>query len=97
MTLALTLTLTFIQLFLSNELLLSFRYEWDGGCEDPRIVENDEGTYFMTYTAYDGTTARLFIASSKDLFSWTKHGAVFGPQYVNMSSKAGSIVTKMEG
>jgi predicted GH43/DUF377 family glycosyl hydrolase len=40
------------------------KYEWEGGCEDPRIVEDAKGTYYMTYTAYDGTTARLFIATS---------------------------------
>ena len=39
------------------------------GAEDPRIVESPEGIYFMTYTAYDGKTARLSIASSPDLLS----------------------------
>ncbi|MBO9659613.1 MAG: hypothetical protein J7527_12390, partial [Chitinophagaceae bacterium] len=29
------------------------KYEWEGGCEDPRIVEDEKGTYYMTYTAYD--------------------------------------------
>src|SRR6187455_2602958 len=52
-------------------------YEWEGGCEDPRIVEDENGTYYMTYTAYDGDKARLLIASSKDLYHWTKHGHVF--------------------
>ena len=28
-------------------------YELPGGCEDPRVVEVD-GTYYMTYTGYDG-------------------------------------------
>lgn len=71
--------------------------EWDGGCEDPRIVESPTGTYFMTYTAYNGDMARLFVASSPDLLTWTKHGPAFGPQYVNMSSKAGAIVTRLVG
>ena len=50
------------------------QYEWNGGVEDPRIVESEDGTYILTYTAYDGKTARLCIASSKDLKNWTKHG-----------------------
>src|SRR5690349_9577654 len=67
------------------------KFEWEGGCEDPRIVEDNKGTYYMTYTAYDGTTARLFIATSKDLMHWTKHGSVFknakGGKYINYWSK----------
>lgn len=77
------------------------KYEWEGGCEDPRIVEDDKGTYFMTYTAYDGTTARLFVASSKDLITWTKHGSVFknaeGGKYVDYWSKSGSVICKRKG
>jgi predicted GH43/DUF377 family glycosyl hydrolase len=46
------------------------------GCEDPRIVKVND-TYYMTYTAFDGSTARLAIASSKDLINWKKHGIVF--------------------
>jgi predicted GH43/DUF377 family glycosyl hydrolase len=34
-------------------------YEWEGGTEDPRIVEAETGDYIMTYTTYDGETARL--------------------------------------
>ena len=73
-------------------------YEWEGGCEDPRIVEDENGTYFMTYTAYDGDKARLLIASSKDLYHWTKHGHVFknDTAEVNKWSKSGSIVCKYE-
>ncbi|GAA4734599.1 glycoside hydrolase family 130 protein [Flavisolibacter ginsenosidimutans] len=77
------------------------KYEWEGGCEDPRIVEDDNGTYYMTYTAYDGTTARLFIATSKDLVHWTKHGSVFknadGGKYINYWSKSGSIICTAKG
>lgn len=73
-------------------------YEWEGGCEDPRIVEDENGTYFMTYTAYDGDKARLLVASSKDLYHWTKHGPVFknDTSKINMWSKSGSIVCKYE-
>lgn len=73
------------------------KYEWEGGCEDPRIVQDSSGTYYMTYTAYDGKTARLFIATSTDLRHWKKHGSVFkkaGDEYVNIWSKSGAIVCK---
>jgi predicted GH43/DUF377 family glycosyl hydrolase len=76
------------------------KYEWEGGCEDPRIVEDDHGQYFLTYTAYDGDKARLLVASSKDLYHWTKHGLVFSKaydrKYVDHWSKSGSIVSKYE-
>jgi len=73
-------------------------YEWEGGCEDPRVVEDENGTYYMTYTAYDGDKARLLVASSKDLYHWTKHGHVFknDTAEVNKWSKSGAIVCKYE-
>ncbi|MCD6202146.1 MAG: glycosidase [Bacteroidales bacterium] len=76
-----------------------FKYEWEGGCEDPRIVEDDAGTYYMTYTAYNGDKARLFIATSGDLRNWKKYGSVFrqaGDEYVDMWSKSGAIVCRLE-
>lgn len=73
------------------------KYEWQGGCEDPRIVEDDKGTYYMTYTAYDGDKARLMIATSPDLFHWTKKGYAFekayNGKYKDKWSKSGSIVS----
>lgn len=71
-------------------------YEWEGGIEDPRIIRNDVGTYIMTYTAFDGTVARLMIASSADLLNWVKHGPAFGEKYSNLWSKAGAIIGKRE-
>ncbi len=72
------------------------KYEWEGGCEDPRIVEDDKNTYYLTYTAYDGDKARLMVASSTDLFHWIKHGLAFADahngKYVNEWSKSGSII-----
>ena len=73
------------------------KYEWEGGCEDPRVVEDSAGVYYMTYTAYDGDKARLLLASSKDLLHWTKYGPAFtdayGGKYLNQWSKSGSIVS----
>ncbi|MGN6440061.1 MAG: glycoside hydrolase family 130 protein [Agriterribacter sp.] len=81
-------------LYPDNDHMLS--WEAEGGVEDPRVVRDENGTYYMTYTAYDGTTARLCIASSKDLRKWQKHGSVFkkaeNGKYNNYWTKAGSIV-----
>ncbi len=76
----------------------SFRvYEWPGGVEDPRIVESEEGMYVLTYTAYDGKTARLCLATSTDLINWTKHGLVIKePKYRDYWSKSGAIVGRLE-
>ncbi|WP_154854812.1 glycoside hydrolase family 130 protein [Cyclobacterium xiamenense] len=71
--------------------------EWDGGVEDPRIVETEEGRYFMTYTSYDGKVARLMLASSDDLKHWTKYGRVLNGPYRDTWSKAGAIVAEQEG
>ena len=74
--------------------------EWEGGCEDPRIVRDEKGIYFMTYTAYDGNKARMMVASSPDLYKWTKHGHVFAKadngKYTGRWSKSGSIVCHYE-
>ena len=67
------------------------------GVEDPRIIETDNNTYIMTYTSYDGKTARLSIASSKNLTTWTKHGLAFKDEkYKDLWSKAGAIVIEVK-
>jgi beta-1,2-mannosidase len=75
-------------------------YELPGGCEDARVVQVG-GTYYMTYTGYDGTSARLCLATSRNLTSWTKHGPLF-PDFVTRDvdkpwSKSGAILTKRLG
>lgn len=72
-------------------------YEWEGGCEDPRVVESPAGTYVMTYTAYDGDKARLCVATSPDLLTWKKHGPAFVGTYRTGWSKSGAIVSKRVG
>ncbi|MDB4901833.1 MAG: family 43 glycosylhydrolase [Mucilaginibacter sp.] len=73
------------------------KLEWEGGCEDPRVVEDSLGTYYMTYTAFDGKIARLLVATSTDLLHWKKHGSVFANaykgKYASLWSKSGSIVS----
>lgn len=72
-------------------------FEWEGGVEDPRVVETEDGKYIMTYTAYDGTTARLLLATSPDLIHWAKQGTVLQGKYKNTWSKSGAIVARQEG
>jgi len=72
-------------------------FEWEGGVEDPRVVETEDSLYLLTYTAYDGTTARLMLASSHDLIHWTKHGTVLQGKYKNAWSKSGAIVVRQSG
>lgn len=74
------------------------KYEWTGGVEDPRIVENETGDYILTYTSYDGKTARLCLATSKDLQHWTKQGLVLNSEkYKDTWSKSGAIVAEKRG
>lgn len=70
-------------------------YEWPGGCEDPRLVELPEGGYLLTYTQWDRKTARLAVATSPDLRTWTKHGPAFAGVYRDLWSKAGAIITEI--
>lgn len=72
--------------------------EWEGGCEDPRIVETEDGRYFLYYTAFNGTTALLCCAESTDLIHWKKHGPVFqnalNGKYAGFWSKSGAVVCR---
>jgi predicted GH43/DUF377 family glycosyl hydrolase len=75
--------------------------QWDypGGCEDPRVVETEDGNYLMVYTSWNNKVARLSSAVSKDLHHWEKQGPVFLKAYNGKFnegwSKSGSIITKM--
>jgi predicted GH43/DUF377 family glycosyl hydrolase len=70
-------------------------WEWPGGCEDPRVVESPDGGYVCLYTAFDGKTSCLFVATSDDLRRWEKRGPAFADSpYVRRWSKSGAIVTE---
>lgn len=74
------------------------KYDYPGGCEDPRIVETEQGMYVLLYTSWNRDVARLSVATSDNLFQWEKHGPAFSKAYdgkfLNTWSKSGSIVTK---
>lgn len=75
-------------------------YEWEGGCEDPRVSETEEGLYVMMYTSWNRKVPRLCVATSRDLVHWEKHGPVFskayGGKFKDEASKSASIVTKVK-
>lgn len=68
------------------------------GVEDPRIIQSEAGDYIMTYTAYDGKTARMSLASSSDLIHWQKQGLILKEdKYKKYWSKSAAIVTERIG
>ena len=82
---------------------ISKEFEWPGGTEDPRVVEAEvdgEPLYVMTYTSWNRSTARLSVATSRDLKTWTHHGPCFRTAYdakfANLACKSGSIVTEIK-
>lgn len=57
--------------------LLFPEYNYEScGLEDPRVTFL-EGTYYLFYTAYDGISATVAYATSKDLINFTKQGLLF--------------------
>lgn len=74
-------------------------FEWTGGCEDPRVAVTEDGTYVMLYTQWNKKVPRLGVATSKDLFRWTKHGPIFRQAYngrfFDIASKSASLITKL--
>jgi predicted GH43/DUF377 family glycosyl hydrolase len=74
-------------------------YEKDGGVEDPRLVAI-EGTYYLTYTAYNGHDAQLCLAVSKNLIDWQRKGVIL-PAYKGtwntQWTKSGAIVPEKIG
>ena len=86
-------------LYPDNDSML--KYEWPGGCQDPRIVKTDQGKFMLTYTSWDGKLARLSVAISDDLLKWEKKGLAFskyaGGKYCDTWTKAGAIVCRKEG
>ncbi len=75
--------------------------EWEGGCEDPRIVETEDGGYVLTYTQWNYKSTDAAIATSRDLLTWTKHGPIFsrvpGGKYSAFSYKSAGIVCRTKG
>lgn len=75
-------------------------YEWEGGCEDPRVTMTEDGLYVMAYTSWNRKVAHLCIATSHDLVKWEKHGPAFAKAYngrfKDIFCKSGSMVTTIK-
>ena len=75
-------------------------YDWEGGCEDPRVTMTEDGLYVMAYTSWNRKVARLCIATSHDLVKWEKHGPAFAKAYngrfKDIFCKSGSMVTTIK-
>ncbi len=89
--------------FYPDKTEISKTYEWDGGCEDPRVVAADvdgKTMYVMTYTSWNHDKPRLSIATSSDLKTWTKQGPAFlktlDGKYKDLACKSGSILTEVK-
>ena len=81
-------------------------YEWEGGCEDLHIVEDEGGTCYLNYTTWNGSADTVSVATSADLVHWTKHGPAFrkagrvgGRSGVVVSRRVGDrlVATKLNG
>ena len=75
-------------------------YEWEGGCEDPRVTMTEDVLYVMAYTSWNRKVARRCIATSHDLVKWEKHGPAFAKAYngrfKDIFCKSGSMVTTIK-
>ena len=75
-------------------------YEWEGGCEDPRVTMTEDGLYVMAYTSWNRKVARLCLATSRNLVKWEKHGPAFAKAYngrfKDIFCKSGSMVTTIK-
>ena len=71
------------------------KYEWEGGCEDLHIVEGDDGTYYMNYTTWSGSGDTMSVATSRDLYHWTKHGPAFA-QAGKIGGRSGVVVSRLK-
>lgn len=72
--------------------ILRFRVVLPGQLADGRIIKVDD-TFYLTYTAYDGVSARLCLATSKDLMNWQKKGPIISWDW----SKSGAILSEKIG
>ena len=70
-------------------------FDWEGGCEDPRLAVTEDGLYVLTYTSWNRRCPRLNVATSRDLRHWRKHGPAFrkaGEKWHNRGTKSAAIV-----
>ena len=74
------------------------KHEWPTGCEDPRVVQREDGLFIMTYTQATGWNEKekkwgfiLGIATSRNLVEWRKHGSAFAKAFDGRYGKSGKF------
>jgi predicted GH43/DUF377 family glycosyl hydrolase len=67
---------TFTVVYRMQTPLISPEFEYESkGLEDPRIIKIDD-TFYLSYTAYNGTNALGAVAVSQNLKDWVKKGII---------------------
>lgn len=80
-----------------------YPYEEGGGDEDPRVIRDADGTYYMYYSSYNRSQGMcwLYVATSRDLEHWEKQGNAIGDayngKYRNLWAKSASVICDMVG
>ncbi len=72
------------------------QYEWEAGVEDLHIIEGEDGIYYMNYTTHNGEFDTVSVATSPDLYNWTKHGPAFLRQAGQIRGRTGVVVSQMK-
>jgi beta-1,2-mannosidase len=76
------------------------QYEWEGGCEDIHVAQDEAGRYHASYTAWNGKVDAMLMASSDDLVTWRKTGPAFARAQngsLVKRSRTGAIVVRRDG
>ena len=66
------------------------------GVEDPRVTRLGD-TFYMLYTAYDGSTTDVAMASSPDLRAWTREGIVISHELFGSNKDAAIFPDRVRG
>lgn len=68
--------------------------QWESGCEDLHIIEDEIGTAYMNYTTWNGRSDTISIATSRDHVNWNKHGPAYAKAGRN-DDRSGVIISKL--
>jgi predicted GH43/DUF377 family glycosyl hydrolase len=66
------------------------------GVEDPRVIKFED-TYYMCYTAYDGSRCQIALASSRDLLHWEREGVIMSDEPFGWNKDASLFPAKFGG
>ena len=76
-------------------------HEWEGGLEDPHLIETEAGVYYIYYNSFNQKTGqnRICAATSTDLIHWNKQGTIYknSAKYRDVSCVSGTVVWRPQG